>query len=454
MFDLRQLDYLFASDSIKKDFDADRRVLRQQKKYTRLVKIAFPAIAAALIGLLAVLPTLQERTDFLSQAVKPKAQELEKMHIENTKIFITDKNNRVNRLNAKTVDETEPKSQVLKIVSPDARLLVADDKWVDIKAPTGFYDQGKKFVTLQDNVKIVYSEGMEAITKKVFYDANAGKIYGNNPIKAWGKYGKLSSQKFNYVTSAEVLSLFGKTDIDASKEMFGDDIKIAADETVKFYDKDQKLVAKGNALVVREGMTVKGDEITALFAEVEGKKKLKDFLAKNNVVVYSENGTAFGDKMKAVFNAENKIDRVELTGNVKTEFEGKIVYAEKAIYYPETNVIEMHGDVKTSIDNRQIRADKGFYYQEQQVIKMEGNIELVTEDAKVLAQKGTYDTKSGIAKMYEKVVILKDGNRMNSDYAETNLNTGVSKIGNGTKKRVSGVIYENSIKKNGSNKGK
>ena len=447
MFDLRQLDYLFASDSIKKDFGADRKVLRQQKRFTRLIKIAFPAIAAALIGLLAVLPTLQERTDFLSQAIKPKAQELEKLHIENTKIFITDKNNRVNRLNARTVDETEPKSQVLKIKKPDGRLLVADDKWVDIKAPTGFYNQEKKFATLQDGVSIVYSDGMKATTKKFFYDANAGKIYGNDPISAWGKYGKLNSQKFDYLTTAEVLTLYGKTNIDASKEMLGDDIKIAAADTVKFYSKEQRLVAKGDALVVREGMTVKGDEITALFEEKNGKKKLKDFMADNNVVVYSENGTAFGDKLKAFFSSDNKIDRVELMGNVRTEFDKKIVYAQTALYYPDTKIVEMRGNVETKVDNRQIRADKGFYYQEQQVIKMEGNIELVTEDAKVLAQKGTYDTKTGIAKMYDKVVILKDGNKMNSDYAETNLNTGVSKIGNGNKKRVSGVIYENTIKK-------
>lgn len=429
VFDLRQLDYIFNHGSFKNDLNADDVRLQKQKKMVRLLKISLPAVAAALIGLLAILPTLQERADIFKNSIKPSHQELEKLHIENTQLYMTDKKNRVNSFKADTVDETKPKSQILRITNPKGRLLISDDKWVDIKSPLGFYDQNKKFVNMKNDVDIEYSDGMNAQTKEMFYEANSAKIYSNTPVSAWGKYGDLKAEKFVYLIDEELLTLFGKADIDAKEECFGERTQISAGKTIKFYQKNMKLEATGNAKLVRNGMTIDGDVITATFATVDNKTIIKNFDVKDNVVVSNEKGTVYANFLTAYFKdgESNKsvIDKVVMTGDVKTTTEGRSVRADKGIYYPENEVVEMFGNVRAQ-----------------------------TADGEISAQKGVYYPNSGFVKLTEKVVILKNGNKMLSDYAETNLNTGISKMGaseKAAKKRVSGVFYENTFKKDKQN---
>ncbi|MBP5399274.1 MAG: LPS export ABC transporter periplasmic protein LptC [Alphaproteobacteria bacterium] len=429
MFDLRQLDYIFNHNGFKKDFNAEDVRLQKQKKIVRLLKISLPAVAAALIGLLAVLPTLQERAELFNNSIKPSHQELEKLHIENTQLFMTDKKNRVNSFTADTVDETKPKSQILKIINPKGRLLLTEDKWVDIKSPLGFYNQKKKFVDMKNNVEIEYNDGMKAKTKEMFYDADLAKIYSNTPVSAWGKYGNLSSEKFVYSVDDDLLTFFGNTNIDANEDCFGERTQISTKKTAKFYQREQKLEAEGDAQLVRDGMTINGDTITAIFSKAGDKTVISDFSAKDNVVVNNGDRIVKADYLKAFFkngtNNKSVIEKVEMTGDVRSTTEG-----------------------------RQVRADKGIYHPDTQIIEMMGNVNAQTADGEIFAQKGVYYPDSGFVKLTEKVTILKNGNKILSDYAETNLNTGVSKMGTKDKSgktRVSGVFYENTFKKDKQN---
>ena len=71
------------------------------------------------------------------------------------------------------------------------------------------------------------------------------------------------------------------------------------------------------------------------------------------------------------------------------------------------------------------------------------NVKIVTKDATVTADRGTYMPKSGLVKLFDNIIINQNGNLLRGDKAETNLNTGISKLlaGNG-KKRVQGVFKE------------
>ena len=148
MFDLKNLDRLFNDNSLNKKLSANEFALLKQRKIARLIKIGFPAISAALIGVLAILPSLQERNDFSIQISKPTRQELEKLHMENTVLYVTDKANRVNSITAENIDETAPRSQLVKINNPKGKFPTSDDTWIDVTAPYGFYDQNSKKLSL------------------------------------------------------------------------------------------------------------------------------------------------------------------------------------------------------------------------------------------------------------------------------------------------------------------
>ena len=393
MFDLKQLDNLFNDDSLKKQISANEAVLQKQRKRIRIIKICFPAIAAALIGILAVLPNLQERDEFSIQISKPTRQELEKLHMENTVLYVTDKANRVNSFTAENIDETAPGSQLVKFKNPVGKIPTSDTEWLDITAPTGFYNQKNKLISLNEDVNIKHNSGTVGKTSEMFYDSNKSLAYGNKPTIIEGDSGTINAQGFKYYTNKEHIIFTGKTEIHTSPTSFGEKTDIYADKTVEYFKNEQKLIAKGNAIVRRSGMNINGEIITAVFVKQNDKTQINDFTAKGNVSVDNNKNKVYSDYLKAFFKLsekkENVIDRIEMTGNVKTKTADGEVYADKAIYYPNTGKVEL----------------------------------------------------------FENVVIVKDGNRMQGTKAETNLNTGASKIFAGKKNRVSGVFYEGSIEK-------
>lgn len=394
MLDLKQLDNIFNADSLKQ-YNADEAALLRQRKKIRLIKIMFPAVAAALVGLLAVIPSLQDRNEFSIKISKPLRNEIEKLHVENSVLYVTDKSNRVNTFTAENIDETSPGSQLVKLQNPRGKMPTSDEHWIDIEAPTGFYDQNTKVFSLVDTVVAKYSDNMTAKTKEMYYDSNESRAFGNKPITANGKFGHVNAEAFEYLTDRELLRLKGKTNIVTDATQFGSKIDINADKKVELYRNQQKLVATGNAVMTKAELKVNGDVLTAVFAkDKNGKNTISDFYGDGNVVVDNGKNKVFADHLKTFFKksggANSAIDRIEMTGNVKTKNAEGEVYAQKGVYYPD----------------------------------------------------------SGEVKLFDDVVIIKDGNHMRGDAAETNLNTGVSKMGAGSKGRISGVIYEDGLKVN------
>ena len=393
MFDLKQLDNLFNDDSLKKQISAKEAALQRQRKQMRIIKICFPAVAAALIGLLAIFPSLQERDEFSIQISKPTRQDLEKLHMENTVLYVTDKANRVNSFTAENIDETAPGSQLVKFKNPVGKIPTSDTEWLDITAPTGFYDQKTKIISLNEDVNIKHSGGTVGKTTEMFYDSDKSKAHGSKPLQINGDTGSINTQGFEYYTNKEHVIFTGKTEIHIYPSSFGEKTDIYADKSVEYFRTEQKMVATGNAIVKRSNMNINGNTITAVFEKTNGKTQINDFTAKGDVSVDNNKNKVYSDYLKAFFKLsdkkENIIDRIEMTGNVKTKTTDGEVYADKAIYYPNTGKVEL----------------------------------------------------------FENVVIVKDGNKMQGTKAETNLNTGTSKIFAGKKNRVSGVFYEGSIEK-------
>ncbi len=221
MFDFKKLDIFFAEDSLKKKGQEKDMTVARRTRTVRLIKLLLPAVAAALIGLLIVLPGLQERSgEFQLNITKPKAGELEKLHMENTVFYITDDANRVNNFTAETIDETEAGSKLVKLIRPEGLLPSSDNRWVSIKSPVGFYDQNKKLLWLDNGVKMVYSDGMTATTQTMFYDNATAKVYSLTDVSSEGYFGTLHAEGFEYFKDRKVIVFTGKTKIVIHQENF------------------------------------------------------------------------------------------------------------------------------------------------------------------------------------------------------------------------------------------
>ena len=136
-----------------------------------------------------------------------------------------DINSDINNFTADTIDETEPGSKLIKLIRPEGLLPSSDDRWISVKSPVGFYDQNKKLLWLDDNVRMVYSDGMTATTETVFYDSAAAKAYSVTPVFSEGYFGTLRSEGFEYYKDRKVIIFTGKSKIVIRQEEFEEEEK-------------------------------------------------------------------------------------------------------------------------------------------------------------------------------------------------------------------------------------
>ena len=227
------------------------------------------------------------------------------------------------------------------------------------------------------------------------------------------------------------------------------DITLDADDGVEYHQKEQKLIAKGNAVAAKDDLSIKADTLIGYY-----NKKIKNKLSRvegtGNVKLSSPEAQAFGNSITYDVNS----DEVVLQGtpaNIKTadadiKADGKITYyqsAKKAIATDNIIVTDSKGnkvysDLMTAYfttgENGKLVLEK---------IDMEQNLKVVSQDATVTADKGTYYAIDGRVDLFDNVVINQGGNILKGSKAQSNLNTGISKMLSDKKKgRVSGVFKE------------
>lgn len=213
MIDIDKIDSLF-NEEAQNDKKPEKTALFRHSEWVHRFKLLLPSIAAVLIGLLVLLPSLQKNEkDFYLDITRPKKGELEKLHIEKTIFNITDKDNKVNNFTADNIDETSPGSKLIKLTNPDGVLPSSGEEWINIKSPTGFYNQTANNLELVDNVEVFYSLGMNINVPDVTFDFKSSKIFSNKPVKAQGFIGDLNSEGFELYSKTGIIIFTGKTHI-------------------------------------------------------------------------------------------------------------------------------------------------------------------------------------------------------------------------------------------------
>ena len=221
MFDKEKIDQYFADTSFAKPKLKEQNKVTKRTKIVRLFRLLLPSIAAVLIGVLLVFPSLKkDARDFKLDITMPKKGELEKLHVENTVLYITDSKNQVNNFTAQSIDETAPGSKLVKLHNPEGMMPLSKENWINIKSPTGYFNQSTNIIQLTEDVKMYYNEGMEVETQELFYDFNSRKGYGNQPVAAEGIFGNLLAEGFIFDSDNQILTFTGHSDIMVHEESF------------------------------------------------------------------------------------------------------------------------------------------------------------------------------------------------------------------------------------------
>ena len=237
---------------------------------------------------------------------------------------------------------------------------------------------------------------------------------------------------------------------------WAEDINLVADEKVEWYQNENKMVAVGNAVASKKDLSVRGDTITAYYDSVKApggekaKSRIKTVHARGGVIMKSPRATGFGDTL----DYDVVKDTMFLNGRP-----AKIKTAEETItstggitYYLTEQKAVATGEVIASDKENKIYSDKMVSYftknaegnLEMERVEIFGHVKIVTPTAVANSERGIYLPKEAKVRLFDDVVLNQDGSLLKGDYAETDLNTGISRMlmKKGSGKRVSGVFKE------------
>ena len=206
MFDSKKIDSYFDN---KQNFELSNADLqRKSVSWRRMFKLTLPCVAAALLGIMVVIPNIRKSVDLQDNITVPRKGEMEKLHIEQTVFNSTDNKNRVNKIVADSVDETSPGSKIVRIANPRGSI-PTDSGVAEITASEGFFNQNNNVLSLSADVRAVVDNDTVITSTEANYDFDKEYGWGDKAIKAKGEWGNLTAEAFSYDKSKEILTLKG-----------------------------------------------------------------------------------------------------------------------------------------------------------------------------------------------------------------------------------------------------
>lgn len=331
MFDSRKIDDYFNG---KRQLDEIRYNNKPQtSRWLRFVKLGFPCVAAAILGVMLVMPNIKKSIDLQNNVTMPRKNEMEKLHIEQTVYHTTDSKNRVGTVTADSVDEVAPGSKEVKINSPKGEI-PTDNGMIRINAVEGYFNQEKNMLRLNGHVNAIDESGTVVRTEEVVYDFDAEHGYNNERVNAEGDWGDLEASAFEYFKQDNILVLKGKHVITTSQGT------LTAEKETRYFQNKRESVSVGN-VVVRQGDNILyADTVKAFYSQ---KNELEKAEAVGHVRIITPKGKAYGDK--GVYNP--KTAKVQLTGKVKLEQQGNVINGNMAETDLNTQISRITGNKKT-----------------------------------------------------------------------------------------------------------
>ena len=216
----------------------------------------------------------------------------------------------------------------------------------------------------------------------------------------------------------------------------GGPIEIYAEQGIEWHKNDNKYLAIGNAIAKSGKMSVKSDRIEAFYEEQDNSgMNIKLVKAHKEVVVTDENLKIVGGKL-AEYNL--KKDYFSIFGKklILTSKDNKLESKEKMEYWREKGVAIATGKAKAKKGNEfEIKAEKLVWYLNEDEEKIDvkkifgfNSVSIFTNNEVAFSDKALYNKDSGICKLFGNVKLQKGDSFLTGDYAEVDLNKGISKL--------------------------
>lgn len=216
----------------------------------------------------------------------------------------------------------------------------------------------------------------------------------------------------------------------------GEPVEIYAEQGIEWHKNDNKYLAIGNAIAKSGKMSVNSDRIEAFYEESDNSgMDIKLVKAHKNVVVTDENLKIVGGKL-AEYNLRKDYFSIFGKNLILTSQENKLESNNKMEYWRTKGVAIASGKAKAQKGNEfKIEAEKLVWYLNENDKKIDvkkifgfDNVSIYTNNEVAFSDKALYNKESGICKLFGNVKLQKGDSFLTGDYAEVDLNKGISKL--------------------------
>lgn len=216
----------------------------------------------------------------------------------------------------------------------------------------------------------------------------------------------------------------------------GEPVEIYAEQGIEWHKNDNKYLAIGNAIAKSGKMSVNSDRIEAFYEESDNSgMDIKLVKAHRNVVVTDENLKIVGGKL-AEYNLRKDYFSIFGKNLILTSQENKLESNNKMEYWRTKGVAIASGKAKAQKGNEfKIKAEKLVWYLNENDKKIDvkkifgfENVSIYSNNEVAFSDKALYNKDSGICKLFGNVKLQKGDSFLTGDYAEVDLNKGISKL--------------------------
>jgi len=196
-----------------------RRAVRSIHRYSRFVtwmRRMLPAIAIALLLLIAAWPRLQTAMERL-QARLPRldVSQAGDLRMVNLRYTGYDTHGQPVTVTAESARQRPGgKDDVVELQAPKADLTTQSGTWIAVTAETGMYQPSAQQLDLFGKVELFQDKGNTFRTDSAHVDIANGTAEGNDPIEGNGPFGDIRAEGFRIEERGDVVHFFGRSSVD------------------------------------------------------------------------------------------------------------------------------------------------------------------------------------------------------------------------------------------------
>ncbi len=187
-------------------------MLTGYSRFVGLMKVALPATAAALLGLLVVWPRLAPRDEAFQLAFGNfNLKAVDTLSITKPRYFGTDDKNLPFTVTADVGTQVDPQALVVALENPVADLTRKDGSGVVINSDVGFFRQKDGTLDLMGHVDLYQDGGYEMHTESARIEVGPGNATGDEPTRGFGPSGKIEGEGFRLWERGKTILFTGRS---------------------------------------------------------------------------------------------------------------------------------------------------------------------------------------------------------------------------------------------------